>query len=114
MEECLPNLLVRFLIVEDRVIERAEEFLTTLLMPASIRQFFHESAYCIIVSDRELMRVTSHDRTSFLEIVPLKPRRLWEEQNSSQAFRRVCLKYSGSRPVSENACRLNRSMHHLV
>jgi hypothetical protein len=64
MEECLPNLLVRILIVQDRVIERAEEFLTTLLMPASIRQFFHESAYCIIVSDSELMRVTSHDRTS--------------------------------------------------
>jgi hypothetical protein len=33
-------------------------------MPASIRQFSHQSAYCIIVSDRELMRVTSHDRTS--------------------------------------------------
>jgi hypothetical protein len=66
MEECLPNLLVRILIVQDRVIERAEEFLATLLMPASIRQFFHESAYCIIVSDRELMRVTSHDRTSLL------------------------------------------------
>jgi hypothetical protein len=66
MEECLPNFLVRILIVQDRVIERSEEFLTALLMPASIRQFSHESAYCIIVSDRELMRVTSHDRTSLL------------------------------------------------
>jgi hypothetical protein len=27
----------------------------------------------------------------FLEIVPLKPRRLWEEKKSSQAFRRVGL-----------------------
>jgi hypothetical protein len=33
----------------------------------------------------------------FLEIVPLKPRRLWEEQNLSQAFRWVGLKYSGSK-----------------
>ena len=51
----------------------------------------------------------------FLEIVPLKPRRLWEEKKSSQAFRQVCLKYSGSRASFRKLCRLNRSMqHHLV
>jgi hypothetical protein len=33
----------------------------------------------------------------FLEIVPRKPRRPWEEQNSSKAFRQVDLEYSGGR-----------------
>jgi hypothetical protein len=33
-------------------------------MPASIRQFFDKSAYGILVGNGELVRVTSHDRTS--------------------------------------------------
>jgi hypothetical protein len=37
-------------------------------MPASVLQFVHESAYRVIVSNGELVRVTSHDRTSFWKL----------------------------------------------
>jgi hypothetical protein len=67
MEERLPHFLVRILIVPRCVVERAKEFLAALLMPASVRQFFNESAYCILVSNGELVRVASHDRTSLSE-----------------------------------------------
>jgi hypothetical protein len=58
--------------VSDCVVECAKEFLAALLMPASIRQFFHKSAYGILVSNGELVRVTGHDRTSLFEIVDIK------------------------------------------
>src|SRR5260370_9049588 len=64
MEECLPHLLVRILIVSGCVVERTKEFLAALLMSASVRQFFDESAYCIVVSNGEFVRVASHDCTS--------------------------------------------------
>src|SRR5207253_3026803 len=67
MEERLPHLLVRILIVSGCVVERTKEFLAPLLMPASVHQFFHESAYCILVSNSELVRVASHDHTSLSE-----------------------------------------------
>jgi hypothetical protein len=37
------------------------------LMFASLRQFFDESPYCIVVSNGEFMRVASHDCTSVSE-----------------------------------------------
>jgi hypothetical protein len=67
MEERLPHLLVRILIVSGGVVESAKEFLAALLMSASVRQFFDESPYCIVVSNSELVRVSSHDRTSISE-----------------------------------------------
>jgi hypothetical protein len=67
MEERLAHLLVRILIVSGCVVESAKEFLATLLMSTSVRQFFHESAYCILVSNSEFVRVASHDRTSVSE-----------------------------------------------
>src|SRR5690242_9497305 len=67
MEERLPHLLVRILIVSGCVVERAKQFLAALLMFASIRQFGDESAHCIVVSNSELVRMSSHDRTSVSE-----------------------------------------------
>src|SRR5260370_30338490 len=64
MEERLPHLLVRILIVSGCIVESAKEFLAALLMSASVRQFFDESPYCIVVSNGEFVRVASHDRTS--------------------------------------------------
>src|SRR5690348_11981503 len=67
MEERLPYLLVRILVVSVCVVERAKEFLAALLVFASIRQFGDESAHCILVSNSELVRMSSHDRTSVSE-----------------------------------------------
>jgi hypothetical protein len=67
MEERLPHLLVRILIVSACVVESAKKFLAALLMSASIRQFFDESSYCIVVSNGEFVRVASHDCTSVSE-----------------------------------------------
>ena len=63
MEERLSYLLVRILVVSGCVVKRAKEFLAALLMPASVHQFVNESAHCILVTNGELVRVASYDRT---------------------------------------------------
>jgi hypothetical protein len=66
MEERLPHLLVGILIVSGCVVECEKQFVAALLMSASIRQLVNESAYCVIVSNGELVQMTSHDRTSLV------------------------------------------------
>ena len=60
---CQIEIPCRIFIVSGCV-EGAKEFLAALLMSASVRQFFDESPYCILVGNGELVRVASHDCTS--------------------------------------------------
>ena len=47
------------------IVEGAQEFFTASLVRClSANKFFDESAYCFIIGDSELVRMTGHDRIS--------------------------------------------------
>jgi hypothetical protein len=71
-------------IVSGCVVESAKEFLAALLMSSSIREFVNQSAYCILVTNGELVRVASHDRTSFSENYTAQGSSSSEEYNRSR------------------------------
>jgi hypothetical protein len=66
------------------VVESAKEFLAALLMSSSIREFVNQSAYCILVTNGEPVRVASHDRTSLSGNYTVQGSSSSEEYNRSR------------------------------
>ncbi len=60
MDECAPDFLVGVFIVARGIVEGTQEFFTAnLIRSLSAHKLFDESAYCSIIGDSELVRMTA-------------------------------------------------------
>ena len=67
MEEGAADFLVGVFVMARGIVEGAQEFFTaSLVRYLSAYQLFDEGAYCFIIGDRELVRMTGHGRSPFL------------------------------------------------
>jgi hypothetical protein len=61
MEKCLPRFLIGVFVVPSRVVKRTKQFLAPTLFNAASYQLAQENAHRLVVRNRELMRMFSHD-----------------------------------------------------